>query len=191
MGSISISSLSFCKSIRLETEYNAKRKDQKYPLIIEAILFGRLLLLFILVPLADLILLLMIAGWTHWTTTVLLVILSGIVGAWLAKSQSNALGLRIRKQMVQNMVPSDLLTDGALIIFAAALLITPGLITDFIGLTLLIPFTRSWYKSLAMKLIKRHFSIQVNTRSYGKAEKQPEEGVVDGEVLYSSDEKNF
>ena len=124
-------------------------------------MFGRLLLLFVLVPMADLFLLLLIAGWTHWTTSFLLVLLSGFLGAWLAKRQSNLLGIRIRDQMVQNMVPSNLLTDGALIIFAAALLITPGLITDTVGFTLLIPVTRAWYKSLALKWIKRHFWVQV------------------------------
>ena len=151
-------------------------------------MFGRLLLLFILVPLADLILLLVIAGWTHWTTTVLLVILSGIVGAWLAKRQSNLLGIKIRDQMIQNMVPSNLLTDGALIIFAAALLITPGLITDVVGLTLLIPVTRAWYKHQAMRIIKKHFTVD-----YQELKKSApiDDGVIDGEVVYSSDEKKF
>ena len=49
-------------------------------------MFARLLLLFILVPLADLLLLFGIAQVTHWSTTVLVVIVSGIVGAWLAQS---------------------------------------------------------------------------------------------------------
>ena len=150
-------------------------------------MFGRLLLLFILVPLADLMLLLMIAGWTHWTTTVLLVLMSGFAGAWLAKRQSNALGMRIRDQMVQNMVPSNLLTDGAIIIFAAALLITPGLITDLAGLTLLIPFTRELYKKQAMLILKSHFSIQVNDMNSDTNDPN----IVDGEVVYSSDEKKF
>ena len=151
-------------------------------------MFGRLLLLFILVPLADLVLLLMIAGWTHWTTTVLLVILSGIVGAWLARRQSKALGMKIRDQMIQNMVPSNLLTDGAIIVFAAALLITPGLITDAFGLSLLIPFTRNFYKKQAMKILKSHFSIQVQHRTHPTPRN---DGVVDGEVVYSSDENQF
>ena len=158
-------------------------------------MFGRLLLLFILVPLADLILLLVIAGWTHWTTTVLLVILSGFVGAWLAKRQSNALGMKIKDQMIQNMVPSNLLTDGALIIFAAALLITPGLITDVVGLTLLIPITRQWYKSQAMRILKSHFSVQVQNMNPGMNPgmnpRPADDGIVDGKVVYSSDEKKF
>lgn len=150
-------------------------------------MFGRLLLLFILVPLADLILLLMIASWTHWTTTVLLVILSGFAGAWLAQRQSRSVGMKIRDQMVKNMVPSNLLTDGALILLAAALLITPGLITDVVGLTLLIPATRSWYKQQALKLIKRYFTVQVHTMKSTPAD----DGVVEGEFVYSSDEQKF
>ena len=84
-------------------------------------------------------------------------------------------------------MPSNLLTDGALILFAAALLITPGLITDVVGLTLMIPYTRNGYKHLAMKMIRRHFKVQVHTSKSA----HHEGGVVDGEVVYSSDEKKF
>lgn len=144
-------------------------------------MLARLLLLFILVPLADLVLLLLIANWTHWTTTVLLVIVSGIIGAWLAKQQSGSVGSKIRDQLGRNLVPSELLTDGALILFAAGLLITPGLITDVVGLSLLIPRTRRWYKRRAWKWLKEHFRVQVTTM------KSPgfDDDTVEGEVVSS------
>lgn len=141
-------------------------------------MFFRLLLLFICVPLVDLAILLVIAKWTHWTTTVLLVILSGIVGAWLAKRQSNAVGMKLRQQLSRNQMPTGLLTDGAMILFAAGLLITPGLVTDIFGLSLLFSRTRNWYKQRTMSFLRRHFEVQVSKMN------QPgwEDGIVDGEV---------
>ena len=144
-------------------------------------MFARLLLLFILVPLADLLLLFGIAQVTHWSTTVLVVIVSGIVGAWLAQSQSNSVSLRIREQLNQNNIPSGLLTDGAMILFAAGLLITPGLITDLFGLSLLIPWFRNIYKKQALKWLKTHLKVQVE--QFTKTPQDP--GVVDGEVVSS------
>ena len=144
-------------------------------------MFARLLLLFIIVPLVDLTLLLVLSRLTHWTTTILLVIVSGIIGAWLAKRQSDSVGFKIREQLTQNQMPSGLLTDGAMILFAAGLLITPGLITDLFGLSLLIPATRSWYKSWAVKWFKEHFKIKVTKMSGHSPFTDP--NVVDGEVV--------
>lgn len=145
-------------------------------------MFARLLLLFIVIPLLDLLLLFGITRVTHWTTTILVVVLSGILGAWLAKRQSNTVGVKIRDQLVQNNIPSGLLTDGAMILFAAALLITPGLITDLFGLSLLIPRSRAWYKKRALAWLKDHLHVQVT-----KMKRQSfDTDIVDGEVVGSS-----
>jgi UPF0716 protein FxsA len=141
--------------------------------------FARLLLLFILVPLADLMLLLMIADWTHWTTTILLVIISGIIGAWLAKQQSVRVGMKIRDQLARNEVPSGLLTDGAMILFAAGLLVTPGVITDIFGLSLLVPQARNWYKQRVWKWLKNHYHVQVTEMKSREFDSR----IVEGEVV--------
>lgn len=148
-------------------------------------MFTRLLILFIIVPLCDLLLLLGISKLTHWTTTVLIVILSGVLGAWLAKIQSNSVGGKIRSELSQNNIPSSLLTDGAMILFAAGLLITPGLITDLFGLTLLLPRTRAWYKTKALAYLKKHLKVQVtNMDSTGF-----QSDIVDGEVVSNSQQQ--
>ncbi len=142
-------------------------------------MFARLLLLFILVPLVDLMLLLWIANWTHWTTTILLVIISGFIGAWLAKQQSVRVGMKIRQQLARNEVPSGLLTDGAMILFAAGLLLTPGVITDIFGLSLLIPQARNWYKQRVWKWLKDHYHVQVTEMR----SRDFESDIVEGEVV--------
>ncbi len=80
--------------------------------------------------------------------------------------------------MASNQMSADLLTDGAMIFFAAGLLLTPGFITDAVGLTLLIPPCRKWYKKIVTAYIKRNFKIHVVPMGPVR-----DDGVVDGEVL--------
>lgn len=147
-------------------------------------MFGKLVLIFILVPLADLVLLLMLADYTGWPFSIGAVIVSGIIGAWLASQQSRFVRAKIRDQMRQNVLPAELLTDGAMIFFAAGLLLTPGFITDFIGLTLLIPVCRRWYKKWTLKILKKHFHFQVVSMNTTSSSADP--NVIDGEVLEST-----
>ena len=146
-------------------------------------MFARLLLIFILVPLADLFLLMVISKYTTVTATVGLVIVSGIIGAWLAKKQIGRVGIRIRNRLNENRMPADLLTDGGMILFAAALLITPGLLTDLLGFSLLIPKCRTWYKSWAVQWLKNNFKVQVYT--HHSPSRSPD--IVEGEVISHSE----
>jgi UPF0716 protein FxsA len=122
---------------------------------------GKLILIFVFVPLTDLILLMMLSSYTGWPFSVAMVILSGILGAYLAKRSWMAVGVKIRQRMAHGQMSPDLLTDGAMILFAAGLLLTPGFITDAVGLSLLIPACRRWYKTRVTNWMKRNFKIQV------------------------------
>ena len=145
-------------------------------------MFAKLLLVFILVPLADLILLLMISNFTSVWFTIALIIVSGTIGAWLARQQGTKVTDKIRNEFQQNMMPSSLLTDGAMILFAAGLLITPGMLTDAFGFSLLIPSCRAWYKTKTMSLLKEHFKVQVK-KSFGNVNPFEDPDIVDGEVV--------
>ncbi len=126
-------------------------------------MFVRLVLLFILIPMADLVLLLVVNHYLTLFPTIALVIITGVLGAWLAKQQWRWLLSRMRDRVTQQQIPTELFSDGSMILLAAALLVTPGLITDTIGLTLLIPGCRRWYKRRFTEWIKGSFEI----RSYG------------------------
>ena len=141
----------------------------------------KLILIFILVPLADLILLLTIAKHTGWPFSIAMVVLSGILGAYLAKRSSSAVGVKIRERMMAGQMTADLLTDGAMIFFAAGLLLTPGFITDAIGLTILIPVCRRWYKARVSNWLKRNFKVQV-IQMPGQDRNDP--NTVDGDVVH-------
>jgi len=92
--------------------------------------------------------------------TILIVIGTGLLGAFLARNQGLATLSRIRSSLEQGMVPSTELFNGALILVGGLLLLTPGLITDFVGFMLLIPPTRyiigKWLRGRIMGKIQRH-----------------------------------
>lgn len=100
-------------------------------------LFRILVVLFVVVPAIELWGLIavgkVIGGWN----TVALVILTGLVGAWLAKRQ----GMQVL-QLSRGQMPTEALIDGALILAGGVLLLAPGFFTDLFGLLFLIPYTR-------------------------------------------------
>ena len=154
-------------------------------------MLGRLILLFILVPLADLVLLLMLAQYTGWKFSVAAVIVSGIIGASLAKWQASSVKGKIFDRLQQNQLPAELLSDGAMIFFAAGLLLTPGFITDLFGFTLLIPVCRNWYKQRIKNMFKNSFKFEVVTmEQFGQmgqgTRPYDDPNVIDGEVLEST-----
>ena len=106
-------------------------------------MFGRALLLFVLVPLIELVLLNQLVQRTSLTTTILVVLATGVVGVSLTRRQGLRAWRGIHEQMSKGKSPSREILDGVMILFAGAFLITPGLLTDCVGFSLLIPYVRS------------------------------------------------
>ena len=122
--------------------------------------------------------------YTGWKFSVGMVILSGIVGAWLAKRSWHAVGRKMRERMQPGGMSTDLLTDGAMIFFAAGLLLTPGFLTDTLGFSMLIPVCRGWYKARIGNWMKRNFKFQmVQMPPTGN-----DPNTVDGEVVSGGDD---
>ncbi|MDZ7688435.1 MAG: FxsA family protein [Halobacteriales archaeon] len=111
-------------------------------------MLGKILVAFVVVPLVDLYVLFLVAGRIGGLETVALVIITGIVGGTLAKMQGAQTLRRLQYRASRGESPSSELVDGALILVGAALLVTPGLITDGIGFALLLPFVRPHVRSL-------------------------------------------
>ncbi len=129
-------------------------------------LFG-LFFLFTLVPLVELYLLIRLGTYIGAVDTVAIVIGTGIVGGLLARNQGLAVLDRIRTELNQGRLPAESLFDGLLILIAGAMLITPGLLTDGLGLLLLIPWSRRAFKSSLKKKIQEKISegeIRISTR---------------------------
>ena len=104
---------------------------------------GRLFLLFVLVPLADLSLLVWAGGRIGFLPTVAIVILTAALGSWLARREGSAAWRRVQSRMSQGGVPGPELMDGLIILISGVLLLTPGFLTDVVGLLGLIPPSRA------------------------------------------------
>ncbi|MBX3394775.1 MAG: FxsA family protein [Phycisphaerae bacterium] len=120
-------------------------------------MFAWLFILFVMVPLADLMLLVRLGGVMSIPVLIGLVLLTGAIGAALARHQGLSSLRRIQAELGAGRVPATELGEGLLILFAAALLVTPGFITDAMGVALLIPAVRR----IAMKVVGRYFNSRI------------------------------
>lgn len=106
----------------------------------------KLILLFTVMPIVELMLLLEVNKHIGFNYTILIVIATGIVGGYLARSQGRGILYDIKLEMSQGRIPAEELIDGLCVLVGGAFLITPGLITDFVGFMLVIPHTRMLLK---------------------------------------------
>jgi len=111
----------------------------------------RLFLLFTLIPVVELYLLIKVGTVIGGFNTILLVILTGFAGAWLARMEGLNTMLKVRTNLQQGIMPAEDLLDALIILIAGLVLITPGLMTDFFGLMLLWPVTRNKFKRFLRK----------------------------------------
>lgn len=138
-------------------------------------MIGKLVVLFILLPLIDLYLLLQIAAWIGVLETIALVVVTGIAGGILARRQGVQTMRRLQYRLERGEQPSRELADGALILLGAALLVTPGVVTDAMGFLLLLPITRphirGWLKRyLAGKVRAGQVDVEVRTPDFDEGD---------------------
>lgn len=119
----------------------------------------KLILIFITLPLLDLLILLKIANLIGLAETIAIVILTGIIGAGLAKKEGTTTLKKARTKLSHGKKISQELTNGLFIIIGAAFLVTPGLITDTIGFSFIIPTSRRFFK----KITKKYLSNKIIT----------------------------
>lgn len=115
----------------------------------------KLIVLFTIVPILELAVLLKLSGYIGVGYTLLIVFFTGILGAYLAKSEGRGVLKRIKMEMSQGRMPGDELINGMCIIVGGVLLLTPGIFTDIIGFSLVIPVTRETIKFMVKKKFKR------------------------------------
>jgi UPF0716 protein FxsA len=123
----------------------------------------KLFLAFTLIPVSEIYILIAIGGQIGILPSIALVILTGIVGASLARSQGLQTLGRIRDSFQQGVVPGEELLNALLIAVAGIVLLTPGFLTDAAGLFLLIPATRT----LCREWLKRRIELVYAQRNVG------------------------
>lgn len=112
---------------------------------------------FIIVPAVEIGVLLFSGQTIGVFPTVLLILATGVLGAYLAKKQGIDTFRRLQNDMGRGMFIGDALMDGICILIGGLLLLTPGFVTDLTGLILLIPFTRKYVKPALYRFFKRWF----------------------------------
>lgn len=122
----------------------------------------KLFLAFTLVPVFEIYLLIKVGGHIGAFKTVLLVIATGFAGAYLARLQGLQTMLRVRNSLEQGRMPTEELLDAVLIFAAGLVLLTPGFLTDAVGLLLLFPEIRYHVK----RYLKRRLEPYIDSRHY-------------------------
>ena len=137
-------------------------------------MYRRLLILFIIVPLVELYLLAIVGGRVGLPATILLVVLTGAWGAYLAKSQGLSILAKIQFETSAGRVPTAELLDGLLVLIGGVVLLTPGLLTDLVGFLLMVPS----FRAIIRNRVKAKFAAQIrgfNMKSSDRMGDQPSE----------------
>ena len=141
---------------------------------------ARLIFFFVFIPVLELFLLIEIGKWVGILPTLALIVLTGVVGAALARQQGLGILQRLRVEVGEGVLPGEALVDGALVLMAGAVLLTPGVLTDFLGFLCLIPASRrvirGWLERWLGSLTKRG-SMNFSVFSQGPAAAPPSEGM--------------
>ncbi|WP_339211980.1 FxsA family protein [Aeribacillus sp. FSL K6-3256] len=114
-----------------------------------------LLIFFIVAPACEIGVLLLSGKTIGVLPTVLLIILTGFVGAYLAKKQGIQAVRNLQKEIQYGRIPSNAILDAMAILVGGIMLLTPGFISDIVGLFLLFPITRNWIKPFLIQFIKK------------------------------------
>jgi len=117
--------------------------------------FSRLLVLFIIVPLIELALLIELGGIVGVWPTIALVLGTGAVGAALARSQGARVLREIRAELAMGRMPAARMLDGLMILIGGILLLTPGVLSDLLGIALLFPPSRAVFKQILRIRLER------------------------------------
>ncbi|MCJ2147313.1 FxsA family protein [Bacillus sp. B19-2] len=113
------------------------------------------LLFLVIFPASEIRLFLLSANWIGVLPTVLLIILTGFLGAALAKKQGIEVYYKVQRDLQYGKMPGDAILDGLCIFIGGMLLLLPGFLSDIIGLLLLLPATRSRFKPFISRKLKR------------------------------------
>jgi UPF0716 protein FxsA len=120
-----------------------------------------LLGLFIVVPLAELYVILQVGDAIGVLPTIALLAADSVLGSILLRSQGRAVWRRFNEALAAGRMPHREVQDGVLVIFGGAFLITPGFLTDVVGVLLLLPPTRELIRRVAMRRIGKRVTMRV------------------------------
>ena len=145
---------------------------------VKDLMFARLLALFIAIPVVELFLFLQIGSRIGLMPTIAIVILTGILGASLTRSQGLKTLARYQQALAEGRMPHEEVIEGLMILAAGAVLLTPGFLTDAIGFLLLVPPIRAEVR----KRLTGYLSGRIHVVGAGMTQARSEDRRSSGEV---------
>jgi UPF0716 protein FxsA len=137
-------------------------------------MFPLIVILFLAVPIVEIYLLIQVGQVIGAAWTILLVVLTAVIGAWLLRIQGLSTLLRAQQRLQDNQLPAREILEGMALVIAGAFLLTPGFFTDAIGFLLLVPPTRIALVNLAAS------RMAVSARVQGQPRRPNSGDVIDG-----------
>ncbi len=162
-------------------------------------MFAKLFLIFVLVPLADLVLLWILFVTVPWWASLLLILVTALLGTYFSRQQGTRVLQEIRRELQQNLLPGNALIDGVRVFMAGVLLITPGVLTDAVGFALLVPASRRFLRVQVIEYLKRKVKVEtvsftssfhsMGGTPFGGSGPSPhfDDDIIEGEVVERSD----
>ncbi|VAW98057.1 hypothetical protein MNBD_GAMMA20-59 [hydrothermal vent metagenome] len=146
--------------------------------------FQILFLLFLLIPLLEIYLLIKVGGIIGALPTVFMVVFTAVLGAWLLRIQGLSTLMRVRSTLAKGGIPALEMLEGAVLLVAGALLLTPGFFTDAIGFACLVPGLR---RALIRRLLRNVVATDFDGPQ-GPASRPHGPRTIDGEFRREDDE---
>jgi UPF0716 protein FxsA len=138
---------------------------------------------FVVVPLLEISALILVGNLVGPWWTILLLIADSIVGGWLIRREGARAWAALNEALTSGTMPARELADGALILIGGTLMLTPGFVTDLVGLVLILPFTRPLGRRLLTQVVSRRLLIAGVTHDVRRPGPGPSGPVVRGEVV--------
>ena len=135
-----------------------------------------LVVLFIVIPIAELYVIIQVGEAIGVELTILILIADALLGSFLLRHQGRSAWRRFNEALDQRRFPGREVADGVMITFGGALLLTPGFITDIVGLALLIPPSRAVIRGIGYRFFGRRFKLAGSAASWGYTRMGPRPG---------------
>jgi UPF0716 protein FxsA len=121
-------------------------------------MFFKLFLIFAIVPVIELSVLIYVGSYIGTLNTIAIILLTAVVGAYMVRTEGTGVLYRIQRDLSEGAFPAEELINGALILIAGALLLTPGFFTDLAGFLMVFPATREMIKPPLKKYLGKRIS---------------------------------
>jgi UPF0716 protein FxsA len=142
-----------------------------------------LVLLFLVMPLAELFVIIQVGQLIGVWWTILLLIADSIIGAWIVRREGARAWTALQNALAAGKMPSTEIADGALILLGGAMMLTPGFVTDILGVVLMLPLTRPFFRRILATVVQKRLVTATMPSTFGPRARPTNDDIVTGEVV--------